>query len=120
MAHNNQPLGQGGGGFSAVLSARTRNDGRSAEGVRDDGRNETMQQSTPRELETSHTQQYTHPGREGGVGGGVRDVGKEEHGKENDETERSAAQSSVSFSFEKETEEPWPLRFFISRTCLDG
>ena len=110
MAHNNQPLGRGGGGFSAVLS-----------GVRDDGRNKTMQQSTPRELETSHTQQYTHPGREGGgVGGGVRDVGKEEHGKENDETERSAAQSSVSFSFEKETEEPWPLRFLISRTCLDG
>ena len=54
-------------------------------------------------------------------GGGVRimrrigDVGKkEEHEKDNDGKERSAAQSSVSFSLEKETEEATPLPLLIS------
>ena len=53
--------------------------------------------------------------------GGVRvmrrigDVGKkEEHEKDNDGKERSAAQSSVSFSLEKETEEATPLPLLIS------
>ena len=43
----------------------------------------------------------------------MRDVGKEEHEKKNDEKDRSAARSS--FSLDKETEEPPPLPFLISR-----
>ena len=47
----------------------------------------------------------------------IGDVGKkDEHEKDNDVKERSAAQSSVSFSLEKETEEPPPLPFLISPT----
>ena len=49
---------------------------------------------------------------EGGVG--VGDVGKEEQEEESNEKEWSAAQSSVSFPLEKETEEPPPLSFLIS------
>ena len=57
-------------------------------------------------------------GRVGG-GVGVEDVGKEEQEEESNGKEQSAAQSSVSFSLEKETEEPPPFPFLISPTCLD-
>ena len=54
-----------------------------------------------------------HLGRKGRrVGGGVGNTGKEdnkENKEKNGKNQRSAAQSSVSFSLEKETEEPSPL-----------
>ena len=49
------------------------------------------------------------PGGRAGGGVGVEDVGKEEQEEESNGKERSAAQSSVSFSLEKETEGPPPL-----------
>ena len=56
------------------------------------------------------------PGGRAGGGGGVGDVGKEEQEEENNEKERSAAQCSVSFPLEKETEEQPPLPFLVSPT----
>ena len=70
-----------------------------------------------------HTQQYTHPGGGGGVAGGVGGEGGEGgergEGKKEQRRRRSAARSSVSFSSEKETEEPLPLSFIVSPTWLD-
>ena len=54
----------------------------------------------------------------GGIrrGEGVEDVGKKEQEEESNGKEWSAAQSSVSFSLEKETYEPLHIPFLISPT----
>ena len=118
---NNQPLGQGGQGFSAVLPRMVqRNNGHNAEGAQG-GRTEqndtTINRSGTGNI--THTTIHASGQRGGGVGGqvGVGDVETKEHEKENNEKERSTAQSS--FSLEKETEEPLPLPFLISPTRLD-
>ena len=87
---NNQLLGQGGQGLSAVFSPTPhRNDKRNAEGARGDQRNRTTQQSTREGLQAHQTSQYMYPS-----GAGMEGVGKadeEENKEENGKNEMSAA-----------------------------
>ena len=54
------------------------------------------------------------------VGGKKDNKGNEERNDKKNDKERNAAQSSVSFSSEKELEDPWPLISYLSLRDVTG